>query len=719
MKKWLKVLLIVLGSIIVFLGLLTIFIGPIAKTIIENHSKEICHRTVTMDKLRINLFTGGVDIRGFKALEEDDQNEFLTFDDLNVNIDLFALIVKKVKLRHITLEHPVINVMQNGTDFNFSDIIEFYRPEQPDTTPSNWIVDLRKINLVEGSISYSDLQVNSNVRMKKINIDVPRICFGRGNSDMAMQLLFEQGGSLDIKVGYGMDKSDFVVYLTLNEVNLNPARPYLHRFIKHKHLEGNLSANLSVAGNLNHILDLNAKGNVSLYNFGLSTKHHDDIIKLDRMSIDIDTINIANNIYHFEKIALDALQVKFEINEYGNSFASLFDSEDKKTDEVENGTKEKESKKNNKKSVKENLEQIEIEKEDSEKSDDATQFPDIQITHFVMNNCGVDFVDKTLKAGAMELPVSNITVDAHDLRSASQSKASLYAHFGKTGEFICNWDGMLSPYGNQSIELEIKDLQMKELSPYCLHYFAYPISKGVLVYKGKTTLKNRYLDSQNHIDMYNLIIDKKRKNLKPEYKLPLQAAAYVLTDITGRAQLDLPVKGDVSNPKFNIGKIIVKAFFNTILRIAVSPVDMIIQACRANADVFKDLNIDLSQDGAFTSKQYDQFNGISEIMKEKPELSIEVTPSFNLVNYNPAGDASQNALTLEQYEHLKSMILSHFSQYGIGGDRIIFTNEFGKKTPLKDKVLLSFDVRTPGMEDLDGMEAAEEFKAAESKELEN
>jgi len=319
----------------------------------------------------------------------------------------------------------------------------------------------------------------------------------------------------------------------------------------------------------------------------------------------------------------------------------------------------------------------------------------------------VNFTDRTLKEGVMTLPVTDITVDAHNLSSTTRSKASLYAHFGKTGEFHCKWDGYLANKGSQVIDLEIKDLQMQELSPYCLHYFAYPISKGVLVYKGKTTIQNKMLDSKNHFDMYNLVVEKKNKNIDPEYKLPLQAAAYVLTDMSGRAKIDLPVQGDISNPKFSFKKIIIKAFFNTILRVAASPVDMIIQACRANADAFKDLSLDLDQE-TFSSRQYDQFNAICEVMKDKPELAVVVTPSFNMANYYQSGDEGNNQQTMQKYERLQSLIHAHFGQYGITPNRIEFTKNVGKKYAAKGKVLMSFDIRTPGMDDVEGMEAAEE-----------
>ena len=173
-----------------------------------------------------------------------------------------------------------------------------------------------------------------------------------------------------------------------------------------------------------------------------------------------------------------------------------------------------------------------------------------------------------------------------------------------------------------------------------------------------------------------------------------------------RAKMDLPVKGNIKNPKFSFRKIIVKAFFNTILRVAASPVDMIIQACRANADAFKDLTLDLDQ-RSFNSRQYDQFNAICEVVKDKPELTITVSPSFNLANYYKEGDPKQNEKTMKEYEHLQELIYEHFAQYGVTKDHLQFTNNVGKKFAPKGKVVLSFDVVTPGMDDVEGMEAAE------------
>jgi hypothetical protein len=698
MKKWLKVLLIVLASIVLLLAVLSVCIGPIAKPILEKHSKELCHRVVTMDKLRVNLFTGTVGIYGFKALEEDDETRFMSFNSLKANINVFPLLAKKVKMRYIKLDGPVINITQDGYVFNFSDIIEFYRPEHRDTTPSKWLVDLRRIALTNGNICYADLQLNSNLCMKDINVEVPRLCFGRGNSDAALQLLFEDGGKLDVKMGYGMDKSDFTLYMKMEDFNVDPVEPYVRQWLNFKDMSGRFSADLSVSGNLKHILNLDAKGNLCLQDFNMDVEHFKHVVTLDRLNVEMEDFNPEKKIFHVETIELDALRMNFEIDKNGSSFSSLFPSDT--SSQKESDVKSKKQKKEKKKKKSSQKETMAIE------SSNANVAPDIRLNHLVLNDCEVNFTDRTLKDEVMTLPVSNIMVDAHNLSSKTLSKASMYAHFGKTGEFHCKWEGFLSSKGNQAIDIEIKDLQMQELSPYSLHYFAYPISKGVLVYKGRTTLQNQELDSKNHFDFYNLVVDKKRKDIEPEYKLPLQAAAYVLTDMSGRAKMDLPVKGNIKNPKFSFRKIIVKAFFNTILRVAASPVDMIIQACRANADAFKDLTLDLDQ-RSFNSRQYDQFNAICEVVKDKPELTITVSPSFNLANYYKEGDPKQNEKTMKEYEHLQELIYEHFAQYGVTKDHLQFTNNVGKKFAPKGKVVLSFDVVTPGMDDVEGMEAAE------------
>jgi hypothetical protein len=79
-----------------------------------------------------------------------------------------------------------------------------------------------------------------------------------------------------------------------------------------------------------------------------------------------------------------------------------------------------------------------------------------------------------------------------------------------------------------------------------------------------------------------------------------------------------------------------------------------------------------------------------------------------MANYYQSGDEKTNQQTMQKYERLQALIHAHFGQYGISSNRIEFTKNVGKKVASKGKVLMSFDIRTPGMDDVEGMEAAEE-----------
>lgn len=104
MKKWLKVTLIVIGSLLMLLVLLSLLAGPIAKKYVEKHSMELCHRVATMDKVRTNLFNGTVTIDNLKVLEENGKETFLSFDKLAVNVTLLKLLSKEVKVSKIYLD---------------------------------------------------------------------------------------------------------------------------------------------------------------------------------------------------------------------------------------------------------------------------------------------------------------------------------------------------------------------------------------------------------------------------------------------------------------------------------------------------------------------------------------------------------------------------------------------------------------------------------------
>ena len=191
LRKSVKVLIIIAGILVGLFLLLAAIISPVAHWYIEKHSKDLCGRVVTMDDLHINLFTGSVEIEGLVALEQNDKDTCLAFDRLFVDMSLWKLLGKTVQINEITLEKPLVVIVQYPGHFNFTDICEFYKDDDDDDDEeSTWVVDLRNISLTGGNAVYRDAAVGSRFDLKQLAVKIPRIYFSTEKTDLGIDLKF-------------------------------------------------------------------------------------------------------------------------------------------------------------------------------------------------------------------------------------------------------------------------------------------------------------------------------------------------------------------------------------------------------------------------------------------------------------------------------------------------------------------------------------------------
>lgn len=605
LKKPVKILLIIAGSLFGLFLLIAILVSPIAHYYLEKHSKELCNRVVTMDKLCVNLFNGSVTIQGFKALEENDKDVMLTFDKLKVNMSLAYLLGKTVKITEITLINPDVTVLQNGNRFNFSDIIDFYKTDEPkDTTPSGWTVDLRNITLAGGDVLYRDLAVGSRFKLNELALAIPRIYFSSESTDIGLDLKFDDGGDLNIKLLYAIENNTYNLDVKLNQFSIAAAAPYIKQFIHVGDVGGRLSTDLNIVGNLDHILDIVAQGDVVFQNlFVTDAKSGKVFSEIGKLDIGIEKIDIKHNIYHFSKVLTSEGNFIFEINEEGNAISRMLALDEK-------------------------IDSTETEAEEVDTSTKAAKNPiDFLIKDLTINDSRFSYCDYTLR-DTVRIPVSQVSSGIQNFRLDGPIVANLSAVVGESGQLTAHWEGNFSNIENQKFGVLLKNFKLKTISPYSVHYLAHPISDGVMSFADKSTIVNNYITSDNKIDIYNCVVEKKIKGAEKEFNIPLRAAVYILSDRNGKIAFDLPVKGDLKSPEFSYGKIIFKTFCNLIVKIAAAPIDLIVKSLNKEPDIFADIQYDIHPQG-LGSESDDQLNKIVDALKEKDELILEVQQSLN------------------------------------------------------------------------------------------
>lgn len=686
LKKGVKIPLIIIVSILLLLVLLNFIAPPIVHSYAEKHSKELCHRTVTLDKLRMNIFTGMVRIEGFNALEENDKDSFITFDKLEVRINLWRLLAKEVRLTKIELVNPDIIVAQNGSDFNFTDIIEFYTDDDDDedTTKSEWSVDLRNITLVKGNIVYKDLQRSSKFDLCDLSLLVPRLYFSGHSSDIGVDFKLADGGAVAFKMLYDLEKNNYHLHINLSKFAIEALTPYVKEALNVSGVQGALSADLALVGNLDHVLEIVADGSVSLQDLKLSMADNMRPLQMDNLQIDIEKIDLKNNLYHFKNITFTRPQIDYHLYQETNTLAQLLKTET--ASEQESTQPEAEPAK--------------------ETSSASTPVMDLRVQSLCMEDASVVLNDHTLEQ-TFALPITNLKIKADNLSLKNEFVASLNAVVGNGGELTCRWKGTLNGFENHSFVIKLQNFKMSDISPYCVHYTAYPISSGVMNFNSRDIIKNNILTSQNGVDIYNCKADKKLKDMDPEYKIPVRAALYILTDRKGKITMNLPLKGDVKSPEFSLKKLIWKTIGNFLAKVVMAPADFIASAFKGHNDVFADVQMALT-DRNISSELYDKLNAMSEVVKEKGEMQLTVQQKFSreecaqvVANWLKTEDQT----TIEEgvqrsIEERNRMFLEYFKVQGIAEDRIKFL-EPADENVKKGKVNLSFKLVMPGESDMD------------------
>ena len=729
LKKPVKILLIIAGSLFGLFLLIAILVSPIAHYYLEKHSKELCNRVVTMDKLCVNLFNGSVTIQGFKALEESDKDVMLTFDKLKVNMSLAYLLGKTVKITEITLINPDVTVLQNGNRFNFSDIIDFYKTDKPkDTVPSKWTVDLRNITLEGGDVLYRDLAVGSRFKLNELALAIPRIYFSSENTDIGLDLKFDDGGDLNVKLLYAIENSSYNLDVKLNQFSVAAAAPYIKQFLNVGDVGGRLTTDLNIVGDLDHILDIVADGSVIFQNLFITDPKSGEVFsEIGKLDIGVEKIDIKQNIYHFNKVFTSNAIFNYEITEEGNAISRMLALDDK-------------------------IDSTKTETADVDTATKVSKNPiDFLIKDLAINDSRFSYCDYTLR-DTVRIPVSQVSSSIQNFRLDGPITATLSAVVGESGQLTAHWEGNFSDIENQKFDVLLKNFKLTTVSPYSVHYLAHPITDGVLSFADKSTIVNNYITSENKIDIHNCVVEKKIKGAEKEFNIPLRAAVYILSDRKGNITFDLPVKGDLKSPEFSYGKIIFKTFCNLMVKIAAAPIDLIAKSLNKEPDIFADIQYDIHPQG-LGSESDDQLNKIADALKEKGELILEVQQSLNREEnrkeyalfsakmdycrqngtadgpalYNAAtavknsdnkfqkyvekrldgttvnGDLGDKCLKLYNLETIDSYInknierrnehiLSVFTTQGIAADRIKMMPLGDKSTP-KGKTLVSFNVQ--------------------------
>ncbi|MDO4758684.1 MAG: DUF748 domain-containing protein [Rikenellaceae bacterium] len=611
MKKSRKIL-ITLGTLMGVLFLVVLFgISPFAKYYVEKHGKELVGRRVTVEKVRFNLLNGKLRIDNFTLYEPDDATRFVAMNRFATDLKLRSLLKRHINIRYIDLVRPDVHITQHGNSFNFDDMVTHFQSdttavEQVDTLTveesAPWIIEIDSITIRNGKMLYEDQQVEAQWGFNDLNIYIPSVYFTGKSTDVGIGFDFAEGGSLNTNLAYNIESNDFDLSVEINRLALSTVLPYFRQTLNLSAVEGDLTADVNLTGNLGFIMGFSIAGTADLENFSLHDVKEREVFALESGHLEVDSVDFVNNSFHLGRLAFEGLRGGYEIfADSTTNFTGL---------------------------VKEISERgLEEDAAVSVKVDSTEHDPlKLHIRELSLKRSNFRFADNTLHKPFV-YNITNIGLLGRDFDLEKMNNITAQATLQSTGSARLRWQGTFTSLANHNITLMLSNVAMKDFSPYCEAFTAHPITQGNLSFESQNIITNYQLVGANKLDTYQFSIDKKLKEIDPSVKLPLKLGVYVLTDKTGHINLDLPVKGRIDDPEFSYRKIIFKALGNVLLKVATAPFSFL---KGKGDDGFSSVAINEPLKPGFDAEQYATFDQIAATLKEKPEMKARLTQKINI-----------------------------------------------------------------------------------------
>jgi hypothetical protein len=226
----------------------------------------------------------------------------------------------------------------------------------------------------------------------------------------------------------------------------------------------------------------------------------------------------------------------------------------------------------------------------------------------------------------------------------------------------------LEPTQKTRMNLSFNNIDISELSPYAIKFAGREIAKGKMDLDLEYDINQDQMRGQNNVVLHDFALGKKVAQ-PGAADLPLDLAVALLKDKDGIIRADLPVQGNINDPKFDYGKTVRRAIRKLITNVAAAPFRFLAGLVGVGK------NKDLGYISFFAGRtdlspaQTEKVQQIGEALIKRPDLQIDIPGVYS-------ASFDTKALQEEKFEsRLREQLSQSQTDANIGSRKYISTLE--------------------------------------------
>lgn len=611
--KLIKISSGILGTILIIGICIILLISPIAKHLIEKYDEQLTGREITVGLVYVNPFTGYFNCSNLKIFEYRSDSLFITAKSVNVNISLHKLFSKTIEISDITLVQPTIIVDNNNKIFNFNDIILKFTPNKSNNKPSGIHINILGIKIINGIIHYRERLVPVNYFIKNLCIDSPGKRWDSDSIDVKYSFLSGTHKG-DMKGDFSMNvkKLNYNLGIMIHSFDLEILEPYIRNMKKYGSYSAFLEANLKAKGNFKDATDVTFTGMLAINKFHFGKNPKVDFGSFDKLQLSILQLSPKENKYLFDTILLIHPFIKFEKYDVSDNIQKMF---------IKKGSKHPGSNSN------------------------PTSFNLLSTIGNYITRLSVNFFHSNYKINRLALSNGYFIFNNYSLSEkfgVEMTPVTIISDSidkNRNRAFIA-FKSSIKPFGNININVSIhpKDSSDFDMSyhfnklpatlfnPYLISLTSYPLDRGTIELNGVWHVRKSRIKSSNHL----VIIDPRiagRVHNKDTKWLPMWLVMAIVRDRGNVIDYQVPVTGNLKNPKLHLNDVIFNALENIIVKPATTPYRMMVK--NIETEIEKSLSLKWEMHKTDLDKSQEKFiKKMVDFLKKNPDATIIVQPQL-------------------------------------------------------------------------------------------